>query len=216
MIRIVYLHGLPDVSQAQQQRWLESLPDAWQARLLRLRVPVKRLQSLIGTQLVKQLAGFYDRPEFSLQRLENTEYGKPHSPDLPDFSVSHAGELVACAMADEGQIGLDVERIRPIRTAHFDSIFSTTELDWIGEQAARFFELWTKKEAVAKVSGHHGVAHLRAIQLDGNRACLEGSALHLNPVSLHADYCACVASTQADTDIVIHQAGLVDGEWQIL
>jgi 4'-phosphopantetheinyl transferase len=94
------------------------------------------------------------------------EYGKPSiaagqrlGPDLA-FNIAHTDGLVACAVALDTDIGVDVERIR------FDvdgrrlarHYFSATENEWLdqcgdAEHAIRFSELWTLKEAYIKAIG---------------------------------------------------------------
>jgi 4'-phosphopantetheinyl transferase len=75
------------------------------------------------------------------------------------FSLSHTRGLVACAVSTAGQVGLDVEAVRPIEAAQIaDDFFSAEEqrqLELLGAPAAalRFFDCWTLKEAYAKAIG---------------------------------------------------------------
>ena len=76
------------------------------------------------------------------------------------FSLSHAHGLVACLVARDADVGVDVELVA--RTRDWRSIASRyfaaedrAQIDRAPEadQAARFFELWTLKEAFAKAVG---------------------------------------------------------------
>jgi 4'-phosphopantetheinyl transferase len=75
------------------------------------------------------------------------------------FSLSHTRGLVACAVSTVGQVGIDVEAVRPIEAAQIaDDFFSPEErrqFESLGTQAAalRFFDYWTLKEAYAKAIG---------------------------------------------------------------
>lgn len=75
------------------------------------------------------------------------------------FSLSHTRGLVACAVSTAGQVGLDVEAVRPISAAQIaDDFFSPEEqrqLELLGAPAAalRFFDCWTLKEAYSKAIG---------------------------------------------------------------
>ena len=75
------------------------------------------------------------------------------------FSLSHTRGLVACAASTDGQVGIDVEAVRPIEGAQIaDDFFSPEEqrqLELLDKPAAalRFFDYWTLKEAYAKAIG---------------------------------------------------------------
>lgn len=215
MIRIVYLHGLPDVSRAQLQPWLDELPPAFRDRLQRQRRPARLLQSLTGLQLLKLAAAQAGVDGFRLAELETSAQGKPRCRRLVDFSISHSDDLVACALSDACAVGLDVEHIRPVEPTRFARTFTPAERAWIGDDRERFFELWTRKEAVIKLSGEHGIAHMRQIELDGQTATLHGQRAFLRPLSLHQRYCACLATAAPATEITLASAGYGDGTWQI-
>jgi hypothetical protein len=89
--------------------------------------------------------------------------------DGPAISLAHSGELVACAIAPAGQIGVDVEapraRRRTVEIA--ERYFSSRESDWLhGKPQDRFYMLWVLKEAYLKATG---------AGLGGGLAALEGS-----------------------------------------
>ena len=72
------------------------------------------------------------------------------------MSISHTAEYVACCIADEGQVGIDVEAINLRRHAPRVArrFFSSAEADWLETQPEdRFFALWVLKEAYVKALG---------------------------------------------------------------
>ena len=75
------------------------------------------------------------------------------------FSLSHARGLVACAVSSMGQVGIDVEAVRPIEAAQIaDDFFSPEEQQQLerldaGAAPLHFFDYWTLKEAYAKAIG---------------------------------------------------------------
>jgi 4'-phosphopantetheinyl transferase len=95
--------------------------------------------------------------------------GKPAlaSPDAPAgtdasiyFNVTHSDGLVVYAFAGEGEIGVDVERIRDV--PEWDHIalsyFAPAELARlyarpVGERPVEFFRSWTRQEALWKALG---------------------------------------------------------------
>jgi 4'-phosphopantetheinyl transferase len=77
-----------------------------------------------------------------------------------DFNVAHSAGLVACAVARELRVGIDVEHLRVLRERHalVELTCAPHERAWLDtlpRQARRaaLFELWTAKEACLKASG---------------------------------------------------------------
>ena len=82
-----------------------------------------------------------------------TEHGKPYFRDLPiKFSVSHSGGMVILAASDK-EIGADVQRVNPRSVRVAERFFTEKENAYVSGDSARFFEIWTKKEAYAKWHG---------------------------------------------------------------
>jgi len=97
-------------------------------------------------------------------RFQYAPHGKPaleepvaHVP----FNLAHSDGLAVCALADgDSEIGVDVERIRPLRDADAvaRAVFSPAELaryDTLNgpTKLRAFFEAWTRKEAFLKALG---------------------------------------------------------------
>lgn len=85
--------------------------------------------------------------------------GKPRLAD-PDvhFNLSHTEGLVAAALSRDAEIGVDVEARRdmPDRDGVARTVFRPEEIAGMKASAApvaRFFQLWTAKEAVMKATG---------------------------------------------------------------
>jgi 4'-phosphopantetheinyl transferase len=107
------------------------------------------------------LAGYLDCPPASVQLLRGPN-GKPRLGGAGGlrFNVSHSGAILVVAVTAGTEIGVDVEFVRPVRR---DARLARR---WFSEAAAaslavvpadlrarRFMELWTRREAVAKLSG---------------------------------------------------------------
>ena len=92
-------------------------------------------------------------------------YGKPALQGLAaatglQFNVSHTDGLAVLAIGSGCELGVDVERVREL--SDIDGMtrryFAPAEqqglaLQPAGERARRFFEIWTRKEAVMKALG---------------------------------------------------------------
>jgi 4'-phosphopantetheinyl transferase len=91
--------------------------------------------------------------------------GKPHLASRADapticFSMSHSGEFALCAVAKGRDIGVDIERIRPVSAwreiaARYFSKREHEALCFLSDDRAleAFFQGWTRKEAYSKALG---------------------------------------------------------------
>jgi len=112
------------------------------------------------------------------------------------FNVSHCGELALYALARGREVGVDVEATGPVPEA--DAIarcaFSPREYEEYRalapkDRAARFLEVWTRKEALLKARGQ-GVG----TPLDRFDVCTPASGWGVHSFSPAPGYVAAVAS----------------------
>ncbi|HEX7025699.1 MAG TPA: 4'-phosphopantetheinyl transferase superfamily protein [Gammaproteobacteria bacterium] len=167
--------------------WLAELPESKRLQIERIRVFQARLCSLLGLQLLKiamHQAGYND---FSLSRVLFEKNRKPHCPGFPDFNISHSHDLIACAVAGHGNIGVDVEQVREIQMG-LDRIMSPAEQKAVQAEPQRFFHFWTQKEAVIKADGTGGVWSMEEVSLSGLGACFRNRQWYLTPLSLPGGY----------------------------
>ncbi len=106
-------------------------------------------------------------------RFSYGKHGKPFLPGGPSFNLSHSGERLLVAVAARGRVGVDVERVRPVRRleAVVARRFAAGERRWLaaageGEREAAFFRLWTRKEAFAKALGGGLAIPFRSFSVD--------------------------------------------------
>lgn len=91
------------------------------------------------------------------RRCGSDEHGKPHAEHprgTSALSVSHSRDIVMVATSDGPDLGVDVEHVDPDRWSPRLSclIESCISPEGIGS-AARFFTVWTCKEAILKCTG---------------------------------------------------------------
>lgn len=102
---------------------------------------------------------------FNLATLPEIIYGENGKPafqgDVPLwFNISHSGDNIAVLVSDQGDVGCDIEILRPRRNwlriaqAMFSSgeqaeLMSATEAN----QLTVFWQIWTRKEALLKFAG---------------------------------------------------------------
>lgn len=97
----------------------------------------------------------------SLVKLGRRKKGKPYSIDDPGlyFNMSNSGEFVAIVFSRDSEVGIDIEKIRPIHDLDemIAKNFTRREIKFITakpeEKISRFFRFWTIKESYLKAIG---------------------------------------------------------------
>ncbi|MFI8126425.1 4'-phosphopantetheinyl transferase family protein [Acinetobacter sp. ABJ-A23_2] len=88
------------------------------------------------------------------------------------FNLSHSADVIVLAVTEEGEIGVDVERVnREFEWRRVDSVLDLSEIEWIQENELidpfsvyqRFFQIWTLKESYIKCTGHGMSSHLKKL-----------------------------------------------------
>lgn len=152
----IYLCPLTGHDKDTVKRLTEALPPKRRERATTCRNENAALATVLGYHLVRHaLVGVLDSAP--LTDWETAKNGKPHiSHSTAEFSLSHTDSLVAAVATKNGPVGLDIEKIRPLRAAFLSRYFSPEEQDVIAratspEEAAIL--LWTAKEASVKRTG---------------------------------------------------------------
>lgn len=117
--------------------------------------------------------------------------GKP-SANVPfHFNVSHSGDFVLCAVSDK-PIGADIEQIKPFRAGLVGRYFTKAEAAYIRggnplpaaesvsdpDTCARFYRVWTAKEAYVKMTGTGISTDLTAVSFDPDTQTVCGMKLY--------------------------------------
>jgi len=99
--------------------------------------------------------------------ISTTDTGKPVCKNGPGVSISHSKGVIVCAVAVNGDVGVDIEFTDSGRDTGrlATEYFSATEIDWLTAQPRnRFYMLWVLKEAWLKAVGTGiagGIGHLQ-------------------------------------------------------
>ena len=106
--------------------------------------------------------------------LTMDEDGRPFVEGDPLYcSLSHSGAWAVCAIAEK-PVGVDVEVIRGTQDKYMQRICNEDELRYVryGDEGCfhRFFECWTAKEALFKLTGHGPLLALSRFALPENVA----------------------------------------------
>jgi len=136
------------------------------------------------------------------------------------FNLSHSGELAVVAVTTGAAIGIDVERLRPVK--HLDDLarryFHPNEMLHVLSQDGTvrlemFFRCWTRKEAVLKAIGTGVQYPLETLDLPLADSVAEWidvpawraiprSRLWLKSLEVAPDYTAALASTAERPNVI--------------
>jgi 4'-phosphopantetheinyl transferase len=158
--------------------WLEQPPEAVeslrqllstgeQARAARFHFAKDRQHFIVARGTLRKLLGRYLEIAPADLCFAYADHGKPHlaperSPPLTPlkFNLAHSGSLAVCAFTRLGEIGVDLEHIKPdfIGDDIARRFFSATEVACLDQlpadaRALAFFNCWTRKEAFIKAKG---------------------------------------------------------------
>ena len=126
------------------------------ARADRFQSDLRRQQYIASRAMLRALLAEHTGAPATSFELSADERGKPVCEDGPAVSISHGGDIVACAVTDAGEVGIDVEfpgRPRNIPEIA-DRYFSPEEAEWLASQTPdHFYMLWVLKEAWLKATG---------------------------------------------------------------
>jgi 4'-phosphopantetheinyl transferase len=191
-VRYRLIDEAPDERYAQA---LDTLSADERARAARFVFPRDRVMFVAAHDLLRQALSEYEDVDPAAWTFGQEAGGKPRLADRYAvtgirFNLAHTRGLVACAIARDTDIGVDVESIDAVTAAmevaaRFFSPSEAAHLQACAEshRQTRFIELWTLKEAYIKAIGE-GLSHplhTFSFTLDG------GSSLRFEPPPLHGD-----------------------------
>ncbi|SFB80068.1 Phosphopantetheinyl transferase [Parapedobacter composti] len=88
------------------------------------------------------------------------ENGKPYLANFPQrISLTHSFDYAAVMMSNNGEVGIDLELVKPKILRIADKFMKPGELDAIGnDHVEKLYACWCAKEAVYKLQGNKGVS----------------------------------------------------------
>jgi 4'-phosphopantetheinyl transferase len=144
-----------------------ALSDDERSRAARYRLARDREQYRICRFALRQILGSILKINPAALEFTQNAYGKPQltAGDLR-FNLSHSGAFGLIAVANGRELGIDIERMRPLEDAleiasRFFSPGEVQRLSALADDAERtraFLECWTRKEAFIKAVGE-GLSH---------------------------------------------------------
>lgn len=211
MVTVLYTTHANRISRELAGRWLGELPCARQTALQRLRRPEDLNNSLLGMQLLKTGMNHLEFRGFCLSGVHYRANRKPHLSEAVDFSISHSGELVVCALTKNGRVGIDTEKLRPVSLHSFSRFLSASESHDSGNSSDAFIDLWTCKEATLKGCGDCRLDQLQDITISGDAARIGTRRFYLRRLELLQGYKTCLATSVRQGNIELLPARLENG-----
>lgn len=146
------------------------------SRAERYHFPQHRQRAIAARGILRSILGQYLGQDPAGLRFDYTPHGKPvlaltaNAPPL-EFNLSHAEDVMLCAITLESPVGIDLEQIHPVSDLArlTERFFAASEHERIqalplDEQSAAFFQYWTVKEAVLKAIAQ-GLGGLETLEL---------------------------------------------------
>lgn len=176
---------------------LALLPPDLQQQLLRKRQWMDRQLSLAGKLLLLKLLE-QRNSKYSMAELKYNSYRRPYFDGGPDFNIAHSGNIVIFCAADQGQVGIDIEQINELDFADFTDFFTINEWTHINKHPNkfdRFYNFWTKKEAVLKAIGSGFHTPLNAVDVSGESLIYDNITYQMTSVDVDPAYKCHLAAT---------------------
>lgn len=184
-----------------EERYLAELPRSMINTVQRYKRWEDRQATLFGKLLLKHAFDcIHHNKDFQcLENMEYTHQGKPYIEGFCSFNISHSGVIIVLAVSDTGEVGIDVEKIRPIQVDNYLRYLpELSEFEHFSdsERVVRFYDCWTMKEAVLKGEGCGLLSPLEQVVLKDNRAVYNNRVWQLIKIDCGKDYCCHVASPE--------------------
>lgn len=149
----LYYLNVCEVPSFRFKEWFDEARPEKQKEILQIKIDSKRKTKIAADRLCKTAVSEFCNISPDKIIIKKNEFGKPFADRLPvHFNISHSGDFVVCAVSEK-EIGIDIEKIRPIRPDVAKKFATEEELGYIGTNLERFFDIWTLKEAYFKCIG---------------------------------------------------------------
>lgn len=120
-------------------------------------------------------------------------YQKPFLQVGPFFNITHSGDYVVCAISEEMEIGIDIEKKRKKRLPDIPSAFTDKENEIIKKYPDKLYDFWTKKEAIVKAEGSGLLHKMNTIETCEDLACLKENYYATKNILIDPEYICHVA-----------------------
>jgi len=217
MIRVFYTEIASDDTAETYLQLLRSYPQQVQERISRYHTEKERRLRITGKALLvyalKEM-GLY--PGLSLEQYALSDAQQPYLKGAGfSFSISHSGNMAVCAVTSDGKVGVDIERVKPVKLELMNFYFAPSSWQLIvaaPDSTMAFYEHWTAREAAIKASGL-GIEQMELADIvtdEDGTVQLREETYYSRILSLRYDYICCVASDRDIDEVSLTDLNMTD------
>lgn len=192
----VHIHyGILPAASDELDRFERCLSQPERERASRFRFARDRDRYVFGRGSLRRILASYlctspDEVAFRYGAAGKPELARPGSENVVRFNLSHSGDVVLVAVAQDREVGVDVEAVRgaaatdgvAARFFHPAEVASLAALENT-ERSLAFYRFWTRKEAYLKARGDGLGGGLAALDTCGLAASAAQPIRFADPLS---------------------------------
>lgn len=188
------------------------LTDDQQQATLRKRQWMDKQLTIAGKLLLlKVLKKLRFEKNLSLVDIKYSEYKRPYFDAPMDFNIAHSGNIAMCCGMLLGELGIDIEEVKPIDLKDYTDYFTPNEWKHINNAAdsqEAFYYYWTRKEAIIKAIGTGFHTPLSSVDVSGDSLVYDDVTYHLYPLKIKEGYQCHIACTVEIDDLRLMKVNL--------
>lgn len=186
-------------------------------RAARLISPLHQQRFIAAHVILRELLGLYLNITPASLQFKYNDFRKP-SLAAPfagalQFNLSHSEDLAVYALTLLDEIGIDIEKISSQNKIEIaERFFSDAEKAALAalppeEQAAGFYRVWARKEAIIKANGKGLAQPLSSfsVSIEDQQETVraDNQSWYLMPLPIHPDFAGAIATAQPKTNVMI-------------
>jgi 4'-phosphopantetheinyl transferase len=155
LINVFYCQFECRLDEKALDQYLKLVPPLIQQQIRRYEKWQDRQAVLIGKLILKNVLKHFSMND-SLEDIKYSLHRKPFLSSGIKFNISHSEDFVVCVVSNSCDVGVDIERIRPISVYDFKAQMTEGEWNYVLQQSdltIAFYKYWTAKESVIKADG---------------------------------------------------------------
>jgi 4'-phosphopantetheinyl transferase len=193
---ILYLKLPDNLDQRQWKNFLFHLPIDWQREINGFKHWRDRQARLLGKLLVGYGLERFASVPAPFADLKRGEWGRPYVECNWDFNLSYSDDYLVMGMISGGRIGVDVEKIKDIDLADFQSFFNPEiwqEIVAGKDPLGGLFHFWTRIESVLKADGRGMFFPSKKVSTKNHVGYMDGRTWYLHDFLFIPGHACCAA-----------------------
>lgn len=215
-LKVLSIKLLGNEVDADFEQILNRLPDSIKERIFKYKIRNERNLKIIGKGLLlKALEDWGVVSDLALNHLKYTITQQPYIDGLNiHLSISHSEDLIVCAVAKEAKIGVDVEKIKPVKLSLMKAYMDGNAWQKIvnaPDPDNMFFYQWTIREAAVKASGR-GLEQIELSEISSTDTMIQlgNEVFFYKMLPLSHAYASCLACDKEIENLEIVSLSLSD------